>query len=224
MSGEIRHPTSIALQCVPMLNLVLDQVRDTGVEWEVDVFEAVQNGLYEHRNNLRCIVDSIRAKPFQTFFRADALRQAATTLVDGVRGTSQAAMLSSAKVRVARMQAEEECAGLELTSLQPRSGELQLGSGAPSIGSDLTGEKLADRLNRIHSRMDDVLPLVAKAREYLAVIREQLPPRTTPQQLLVVVNPGTSSTISDISREAQPEGQASNSFELPRKLIPPLHR
>ncbi|KAK6968988.1 hypothetical protein R3P38DRAFT_805023 [Favolaschia claudopus] len=142
------------------------------------------------------------------FFRADALRQAATTLVDGVRGTSQAAMLSSAKVRVARMQAEEECAGLELTSLQPRSGELQLGSGAPSIGSDLTGEKLADRLNRIHSRMDDVLPLVAKAREYLAVIREQLPPRTTPQQLLVVVNPGTSSTISDISREAQPEGQA----------------
>ncbi|KAJ7084073.1 hypothetical protein B0H15DRAFT_406389 [Mycena belliarum] len=141
MPDEKRHPAAIAFDCVPVINVVLDQIRDSGAEWNDEVFQDIESALFTHKTELQNFADSIRAKPVRTLLWPKTLRDAATNLIESAVTTAAAADASSAQILDARLKA-----GMPEPEFKLPKPPLE-----NSSGPDLTAQKLADHIDKIVS-------------------------------------------------------------------------
>ncbi|KAK7034454.1 hypothetical protein R3P38DRAFT_3185340 [Favolaschia claudopus] len=125
MSTKDDRPAALILQCLPMLNLTLDQVRDTGAEWPTPAFDRVDRALQEHNARLQALLSLVPSRVQALFFSSPQLKDEDKNLVERA---------SASRARLARREGEAD---------------LEFEISGPNPDESTTPEQLKNRVDTI---------------------------------------------------------------------------
>ncbi|KAJ7451265.1 hypothetical protein B0H11DRAFT_1927925 [Mycena galericulata] len=168
---------------------------------KVGTTQSVIHDLDQHRNGLHLLIESVRTHPLRGIVSSKSLRDEAGQIAKRICFTAASAGATSGQILRARTSAGE---------LEP---ELNLPKPAATYGSgtDFAAQKLANHVERIHVRMQDILALVKQVREYIALSRHLQDLAAETPHTLFVINRGP---VSDMGTSGSATSHTTGRVEL----------